>query len=206
MADDSSSTFSFRRTSPSVAAVAGPARDQLYHTVHGSVDSSIELPLLAYRPYIPALGPPDPSAVRTKMNVMRPAKRGRDDAGALSPPPYAERGGPADLPPAKRLRDYTLGAGGRSQPEPKVRGTAAGEARGGGTLAVAPPPRWWQLWRGRGGDTAVDYEELLWGWFPFVDEDFAGDGEEDGWLSIWGSEMVWPPSNNRITPSTAASC
>ena len=48
-------------------------------------------------------------------------------------------------------------------------------------------PRWRQLWEERGGGMAVDYEELLWGWFPFIEEDFSLEGD-DGWLCIWVQE------------------
>lgn len=139
-------------------------------------------------------------------------KRGGDEAGALHAPQQANQENPIKPPPPKRCRDLSVGGGtawkgrgsvekGRQEPDAKwvareavPAQVVAGEATEAHTewdagSAAAELPRWWQLWVGRGGGMVVDCEELLWGWFPFVDEDFSRDGEKVGWISIWGDEV-----------------
>ncbi|CAA7408482.1 unnamed protein product [Spirodela intermedia] len=96
------------------------------------------------------------------------AKRVREGTSGVQVPQQGKLESSAPPPSAKRCR-------------------AAPEASGEWAVGQCPAglPRWRQLWEGRGGGMAVDYEELLWGWFPFVDEDFSCEGEE-GWLCIWG--------------------
>ncbi|CAA6671388.1 unnamed protein product [Spirodela intermedia] len=84
---------------------------------------------------------------------------------------------------AKRVRDGTSGVQCRSRES--SRGGAGGQRRVGRRPVPGGFAEVETTVGGEGGGMAVDYEELLWGWFPFVDEDFSCEGEE-GWLCIWG--------------------
>ncbi|MQM02308.1 hypothetical protein Taro_035072 [Colocasia esculenta] len=156
-------------------------------------------------------------------------KRGRDEGGALHGPQQAKHENPVKAPPPKRCRDTPVGGGaagngrvslekGRQEPDAKWVAREAVSAQvvpfdgadaraewDASGSAAGELPRWWQLWVGRGGGRVVDCEELLWGWFPFVDEDFSADGEKVGWFSIWGDEVegqqqedIWQPKQMNV--------
>ncbi|MQM02307.1 hypothetical protein Taro_035073 [Colocasia esculenta] len=120
------------------------------------------------------------------------AKRSREDEGALPEAHKARHEKPTKPSPAAFCRGASDGEGATeraidSLPKPGIAGNGVElQVTCGAGLAVAGLPRWWQLWVGRGGGMVVDCEELLWGWFPFVDEDFSCDGGRPGWVSCWG--------------------
>lgn len=144
-------------------------------------------------------------------------KRSRDEESALQAQQQAKHKKPTRPSPPKCCRGPSVGGGATEKPRGSVEKGAA-EAGANRAAGDSPPtkgvagdvmeshalcdagpsatelPRWWQLWLRTGGGMVVDYEELLWGWFPFVDEDFS-DAERMGWFSMWEDEVEWQPKD-----------